>query len=406
IKTWGKDQTEYVIASLPFGGYVKMLDEREGEVVPHELDRAFNRQNVYKRFAIVLAGPLFNFIFAFFAYWLMLSVGVTGYKPVLGDIESDSVMARAGFVQNEEIIAVNNKPSPIWEVALDGLLTAAINKEKVQILTRYQGGSERTTELDFGALQLGSEPEEIFKKLGLKAWRPVNKPIIGQVEKGSPADHAGLKPDDEVTKLNGKPISDWLELVEYVSARPGQEVQLHILRGTETLLIKAIPGEVVHKDKKIGRLGIIIKEAGKFPEEMKAGYRYPLIEGLPESIEMVWTKSIFALKMIGKLVTGQISLKNLSGPINIAVFAGYSASAGFARFLDFLAIVSISLGIINLLPVPVLDGGHLMFYLVEIVRGKPVSEEVEEYGFRIGLFIVLMMMSIAIINDITRLLGK
>lgn len=405
-KTWGKDQTEYVIASLPLGGYVKMLDEREGDVLPEELDRAFNRQNVYKRFAIVFAGPLFNFIFAFFAYWLMLGVGVTGLKPVIGDIKPDSIIAQAGIKKNDEIVSINQQTTPIWDVALKELITAAINKDKVEIVTRYQDSVYRTVNIDFNKLSGSPEPEELIQTLGIKPWRPVIKPVIGKVLADSPANRAGLQVDDEIIRIDSTPITDWFDLVSYVSVRPGQEMKIQVLRNGQRNTLVITTGVIVQAEKKIGRLGVAVKEGAKYPDEMKASYQYSMLGGIPESVAMVWKNSVLTLKMIGKLIMGEVSLKNLSGPINIAVYAGYSASAGFSRFLDFLAIVSISLGIINLLPVPVLDGGHLMYYLIEFVRGKPVSERVEALGQRIGILLLMMMMSVAIVNDIFRLLGK
>lgn len=405
-RTWGKDQTEYMIASIPLGGYVKMLDEREGEVAPEDQARAFNRQNVYKRFAIVFAGPLFNFIFAFFAYWLMLGVGVTGLKPVVGDVNPDSIIARAGIQKNAEIVSINNQVTPIWDVALKELITAAINKESVEIVTRHENGLHQTVQIDFNQLPGSPEPEALIQSLGLKPWRPVIKAKVGLVAEGTPASKVGLQTNDQIIAIDSIAMNDWYDLVKYVSARPEQRISLTIIRNNKQQLINVTPEAIERDGKTIGRLGIGPKGPVSYPDEMKTTYQYSVIEGLPESISMVWKNSVMTLKMIGKLVMGEMSLKNLSGPINIAVYAGYSASAGFSRFLDFLAIVSISLGIINLLPIPLLDGGHLMFYLIEFVRGKPVPEHVEAMGQRVGMVILFMMMSVAIINDIFRVFGN
>ena len=404
-KSFGPDSTEYVVGALPFGGYVKMLDEREGNVSPDELDRAFNRQSVSKRFAIVFAGPLFNFIFAFVAYWLMLGVGVTGLKPVIGNIEQDSILAQAGIQKDDEIVSINNQATPIWDIAIKEIITSAINKEQIEIVTRYKDGVDKKSVIDFKTITAADEPDELVKAIGLKPWRPAVSAQVGQVVEGSPADQGGLKTGDMITRIDSTDIRDWYDLVDYVSARPNTRLNIQIEREGQLIELAVTPEETARNGKKIGRMGIGPKSFAKIPEEMKTSYRYSLIEGMPEAVAMVWKNSVLTLKMIGKLIMGEISLKNLSGPINIAVYAGYSASAGFSRFLDFLAIVSISLGVINLLPIPILDGGHLFFYIVEIIRRKPLSEVHEALAQRLGVAILMLMMSVAIINDIARLVG-
>lgn len=212
-KKWGKDNTEYVIASLPLGGYVKMLDEREGEVPPEEVERAFNRQTIYTRFAIVFAGPLFNFIFAFFAYWIMLGIGVTGLKPVIGDINPDSIVAQAGISRNDEIVSINQQSTPIWDVALKELITAAINKDKVEIVTQHKDGVPRTVNIDFNELPGSIEPEKVIETLGLKPWRPPVKPIIGLVAESSPASVAGIQVMMKLFGLTPQPLMTGLILL-------------------------------------------------------------------------------------------------------------------------------------------------------------------------------------------------
>ncbi len=404
-KTAGADQTEYVIASLPLGGYVKMLDEREGSVSEEEKHRAFNRQSVGKRFAIVFAGPAFNFLFAILAYWFMFVIGVTGIKPVIGEIEPNTPAALAGLTPGQEIVAINGKPTPIWDVAIQTIIPALVDREALEIEAKGQDGYPQTMTLDLSNTDSDLEPGELFVELGLKPWRPMIKPIVGTVVEASPAQQAGLQTGDIILAIDGQLIDDWSKLVEYVSARPDTELRLEIQRGEAKQNIILHTASLTVKGKTVGRMGIGPKEAGQYPDEMKILYRYSFFESIGQSLGQTWNNTLLTLKMIGKILVGDVSVKNLSGPINIAVYAGYSASAGLARFMDFLAIVSISLGVLNLLPIPILDGGHLMYYGVEMVRGKPVSEATMEMGQRIGILLLIMLMSVAFYNDIIRLLN-
>jgi regulator of sigma E protease len=404
-KTAGADNTEYVIASLPLGGYVKMLDEREGTVSDEEKHRAFNRQPVSKRFAIVFAGPAFNFLFAIFAYWLMFIIGVTGVKPVVGDIEAGTPAAIAGLVSGQEIVAINNKPTPIWDVAIQAIVPALVDREALDIEVKGQDGYTHNVILDLTDTDSELEPGELFAALGFKPWRPTVLPVVGTVVTGSPAERAGLLEGDQILAIDVKPITDWGELVEYVAPRPDSNLQIRINRQGIEQTVSLRTESVTVKDKVVGRMGIGPKDLGKYPEDMKILYRYSLIDSVGQALGQTWNNTLLTLKMIGKILVGEVSVRNLSGPINIAVYAGYSASAGFARFMDFLAIVSISLGVLNLLPIPILDGGHLMYYVAEIIKGSPVSEATMEVGQRIGIVLLLMLMSVAFYNDILRLLN-
>lgn len=404
-KTAGADQTEYVIASLPLGGYVKMLDEREGTVREEEKHRAFNRQSVGKRFAIVLAGPAFNFLFAILAYWFMFVIGVTGIKPIIGEIEPGTPAALAGLTSGQEIVAINDKPTPIWDVAIQTIIPALVDRQAIDLNVIGQDGYPQTITLDLTNTDSNLEPGELFAALGLKPWRPTIQPVIGTVVPDSPAQRAGLQTDDEILAIDNQAIDDWGNLVAYVAARPDTDLKLTIKRADREQTITLRTASATVKGKTIGRMGIGPKAMGQFPDEMKVLYRYSLFEAIGQSLSQTWNNTILTLKMIGKILVGEVSVKNLSGPINIAVYAGYSASAGLARFMDFLAIVSISLGVLNLLPIPILDGGHLMYYGVEMVRGKPVSEATMEMGQRIGILLLIMLMSVAFYNDIVRLLN-
>lgn len=405
-KTSGVDNTEYVIASIPLGGYVKMLDEREGDVADNERHRAFNNQPVSKRFAIVFAGPAFNFIFAFFAYWLMFVIGVTGIKPVVGDVSSNTPAAYAEFRAGEEIVSVNGKTTPIWDVAMQAFLPAMLKHNEVSVEVISNNGLTATRKLDFTKLKEEVEPDVFFKLIGFYPWRPAISATVGQVLDNSPASKAGLQKGDKILSINNQQISDWFSLVEYVSARPNTNMDIGIERAGQKYNKALVTGEVTVGKKVVGRIGIGPSETGQYPDNMKIHHQYDVVDAVGQSLVNTWDNTSLMLNMLWKIVLGEVSLKNLSGPINIAVYAGQSASAGIARFLDFLAIVSISLGVLNLLPIPILDGGHLMYYVVEMLKGSPVSEKTEEIGQRIGIAFLLMLMSLAFYNDIVRLLNN
>lgn len=406
-KTSAVDNTEYVIASIPLGGYVKMLDEREGEVKQEERHRAFNNQSVAKRFAIVFAGPAFNFIFALFAYWLMFVIGVTGIKPIVGEITENTPAAYAQLKSGDEILSIDGKQTPIWDVAMQALLPGMIQHRSLDVEVVTEEGITTKRSIDFSNINQEVEPGIFFKIIGFYPWRPAVDAVVGQVLDNSPAEKAGLQKDDKIVAINGVTIKDWYALVDFVSARPQQQLRLTISRDDQLLEMVLVTEIANVEGKEVGRVGIIgPADAGKYPEDMKVLYMYGPLVAIGQSIENTWDNSVLMLSMLWKIVTGEVSLKNLSGPINIAVYAGQSASAGIARFLDFLAIVSISLGILNLLPIPILDGGHLMYYMIEKVKGSPVSEKTEELGQRIGIAILIMLMSLAFYNDILRLLNN
>jgi len=311
----------------------------------------------------------------------------------------------AGFQPNDEIIAVNGQATPIWDVALQELVVSALNRDTAEVVVRKNDNLTYTQSIDFQTLKKYEEPAEAIQALGLKPWQPAIEAVVGKVLKDSPAAQAGLQTQDRIITIDNEKVTDWYSLVNYVSPRPDQTLKLTIERAGQRLELSLTPKLIERDGKQVGQIGIGPAAVPEIPADMKTEYQYPIIAGLLQSGEKVWRNSILTLKMMGKLVTGQVSLKNLSGPINIAVYAGYSASAGLARFLDFLAIVSISLGVINLLPIPVLDGGHLMYYVIEIIKGRPVSEQFEMLGQRIGIVIIMLMMALAIGNDISRLLG-
>ena len=404
-KTFGKDKTEFVIAALPLGGYVKMLDKRETEVDEKDMHREFTAQSVWTRIAIVAAGPIFNFLFAFFAYWLMFVVGVSGVKPVIGNVDADGLAKQAGITSGYEIVAINNNKTPIWDVAVKNIIPAIVDRSQAVLELKNKEGNTITRTLDFSATTGEIKVENLFEQIGFNPWRPLIKPTIGAVLDDSPAKDAGFKVDDKIISVNGTLTPDWLDVVEIVSNKPAEILQVVILRNNKQQTLQVIPEKIVRNGKTVGRLGLGHKSGSTYPKDMRVTHGYNVFESIPSAISRTWDFSVLTLKMMGKIFTGEISIKNLSGPVSIAKYAGYSASAGLARFLDFLAIVSISLGILNLLPIPILDGGHLTYYIIEVVRKKPVSEETQEFASRIGIVLLFSLMAVALYNDILRVMG-
>lgn len=402
----GEDRTEYVIAALPLGGYVQMLDEKDGEVKDEEKHRAFNRQPIWKRFSIVAAGPIFNFLFAIVALWLMFVIGSNALVPVIGKVSENTPAAQAGLKSEQRIISINGEATPVWEVAMNHLLPALVDREIVQVTTRNPDGSTSQHQLNLQGIERELDPDNLFELLGFSPWRPPVEPVIGQVLKDSPAGRAGLMKGDRIVRIDNLDISTFGDMVEYVTQRAETSMTLRYKRNGVLQEVTVTPQKIERNGKTVGQLGVGALSRADIPEDMLVYYDYSVFAAVPKSIEQTAGMTVLTLKMLGKLFTGEVSIKNLSGPINIAKHAGISASAGVTRFLSFLAIVSISLGILNLLPIPILDGGHLLFYIVEFFKGSPVSEETEMTGRMIGIFILVMLMGLAFYNDIMRLVGN
>ncbi|ALP53115.1 RIP metalloprotease RseP [Candidatus Tenderia electrophaga] len=398
-KTAGPDQIEYVIAAIPLGGYVRMLDEREGEVAPHELHRAFNRQPLGKRFAVVLAGPLFNFILAIIAYWLIFVLGVTGMKPIVGTVAEDSIAAQGGMQAGDRIVAVGGRETPTWSVVVVSMLEHALDSgEVVMRVAPAQSDAETQRVIRFDKIPEDLNRGGLLDFIGIRPYRPLIPALIGKLAPNGAAERAGLEVGDRVVAADGEAIKDWEQWVDYVRARPEQTINVGVERDGERINLDLTPARVEGDVGKIGA-GVRLQE---LPEELKSEVRYGPAEALLSATVKTWDMSILTLRMLGKMVTGDVSLSNLSGPLSIARYAGYSASAGFVSFLTFLAVVSISLGVLNLLPVPMLDGGHLMYYIVEFFKGSPVSDAAQITGQKIGIALLLGMMLLAFYNDILR----
>ena len=401
----GHDETEWVLAAVPLGGYVKMLDEREGEVAPEELGRAFNRQNVWRRHAVVVAGPLANFLFAILLYWLLFMHGVQEARPVVALPASGTPAAAAGFESGETIRAINGEPVTSWQDVRWRMLQLALERQqvKVEVLNRSKQLNWRTLDLSpFDAEQLEGDTLAL---IGLQLYRPEISPIIGQIVPGGVAEQAGLQAGDRVLEANGRAIATWNRLVEQVRAHPGRELRLTFERGDERREVTLVPETVQQNGSTVGRIGAAAKLDRQALDKLVTVVRYGAASALAKAVEKTWDTSVFSLRMLGRMLIGQVSWKNLSGPVTIADYAGQSAQLGLVSYLNFLALISISLGVLNLLPIPLLDGGHLMYYTVEIFKGSPVSDRVMEIGQKLGLTLLLVLMAFAFYNDINRLIS-
>ncbi len=406
-KTLGADHTEWVIAAVPLGGYVKMLDEREGDVAPHELHRAFNRKSVWQRFAIVLAGPVANFIGAIVLYWVLFVHGVPGLIPVLAEPPAGSAAARAGVMAGDTVTAVDGAAVRAWQDFRWIVLQRAVEGAPVILETKTESGVAVRRELRFDGFDSRNLEGDVLATLGLTRVRLQLPPVIGQLGASGAATRDGLRTGDLVLTVNDARIETWEALVTKIRAAPRQNLQIKVRRGgVDIPALQVTPDAVADGGSEIGRIG-----AAPFldPEAMKrmlVVVNYGPLESVAKAVAKTWETAIFSLRMLGKMVTGDISLRNLSGPITIADYAGQSAQNGWISYLLFLALISISLGVLNLLPVPLLDGGHLMYYSVEILTGKPVSERVMEVGQKIGLTALFLLMACALYNDINRLIGS
>ena len=406
-KEFGRDNTEFIIGAVPLGGYVKMLDEREDSVPESERTRAFNNKSLGERFAIVVAGPLFNFIFAVLAYWIIYVVGVTGLKPLVGSVEEGSVAMQAGFRVDDEITGINGQGTPTWNTALEKLVGGVIGHSVGTVSVRDTQGYERLLEVDLSSISIDAMAQgNLLRLLGIEPVRPAIPAIIGEVANQGAAREAGLVAGDRMVAVGDTPVRDWQHWVELIRAAPGVPLFVRINRDDEYLEIVLTPGEKVSEQgETIGYIGVGLGPDYDVDRSLFAIEAYPpytaLVKGIGKTLDMTVT----TLQILGKMITGQASLKNLSGPVSIAQYAGQTAQLGVVAFLGFLAIVSISLGVLNLLPVPLLDGGHLFYFFIEFFKGSPVSVPVQMVGQRIGIMLLFGLMVLAFYNDIIRLAG-
>ncbi|HSP58911.1 MAG TPA: RIP metalloprotease RseP [Halomonas sp.] len=396
--------TEFVLAAIPLGGYVKMLDEREAPVPEEQLGEAFNRKSVWQRIAIVSAGPLANFLLAIVAYWALFVVGTTTVAPVVGDVDPDSPAGRGGLQVGQEIASVQGEAVRSWEEINIKLVAAIGESGELRIGARDDAeGEAREHRLPVEDWLVGQDPPQPLPSLGLTPWRPPFPAVLGQLVEGEAAAEAGLALGDEVLAVNDDPVEDWPQFVDTVRASPGEPLVVEVLRDGERLTFELTPGRSeLEEGEAIGYIGAGV-EPVEWPEAYRREIRYGPLAAVGHAMVRTGEMSVLTLDAIRKMLVGLISPSNLSGPITIARIAGDSARSGLESFVGFLAYLSISLGVLNLLPIPVLDGGHLLYYFMEVVRGRPVSERAQAMGLRLGMAVVGTLMVMAIYFDLMRL---
>ncbi|WP_327437317.1 RIP metalloprotease RseP [Spiribacter roseus] len=404
LQRTGADGTEYVLAAIPLGGYVKMLDEREAPVDEAEQHRAFNRKPLWARNAVICAGPAFNFALAIVAYWLVFVIGATEVRPVIGPVAPESPAATAGLASGDEFLRVDGNRVQAWDETVMTLIGAA-DDGPFPIEVERAGGARASLDLDLTGVQLLEEQGEVLERIGLQPMQPRIDPVINEVVEGSSAARAGLQPGDRIRALDGEPMDTWRALVMAIRDRPEQTVSLAFERQGDTLTRTFTLDSRGSGGDRTGVLGVTPQVPEGTFSNLRHEVRYGPVAAVGEAVGSSWRAATLTVDVLVKMVIGEASVKNLSGPINIAQYAGDSVSLGLIPFLKFLAIVSISLGILNLMPVPVLDGGHLLYNTIEWVRGRPLSEAAQGMGQQIGMVLLFMLMALAFYNDLNRIFG-
>jgi len=397
----GPDQTEWTLSPLPFGGYVKMLDEREGDVPAAEAHRSFNRASVWRRIGIVAAGPIANFLLAIVFYWALFLHGLPAMKPLIGEPPAHTPAARAGLAAGDEIRRVNGTDTPSFQDLRLTLLRAGVAGEPLTL--ELAGG--RSVQLHAQPMATENLEQDTLRPLGIVRYDPQIEPVIGTVLPDGAAARAGLQPGDRLLGVDGKAVANWQAWVQLIRQHPGKSLRIEYERQRQRRVLTAVPDAVNEGGQTIGKIGAGPRLDEAVFASLMTEVRYGPLEALWQGAVKTWDMSVFTLEMMGRMALGQVSWKNLSGPLTIADYAGQSAALGWISFVSFLALVSVSLGVLNLLPVPMLDGGHLMYYAAEVFTGRPVSERTMEIGGRIGMTLLLLLMSFALFNDLQRLLG-
>ena len=402
----GADRVEYVLAAIPLGGYVKLLDEREGPVEPAELPRSFTRRPPWQRIVVLLAGPAFNILFAVLVLWGMLWVsGVTEVRPKVGEVAPGSIAAVAGLRYGDEIRAVNGVAVTGQRDVVFGLLDAMSGRGEADLSVRGSAGEMRQAKLsvpDAAERRRLTEPAELFRGLGLQFWTPPVPAVLGPVTPEGPAARAGLLAGDRIVAIDGVPMNDFRQIVAYISARPGIGISVDYRRGAATHSVQLQVASEQLGGKRIGRIRVMQPKGVAYPESMLLHSELGPLAALERAGGEAWNMSLLQARLFWRMVLGRVSLKNLSGPLSIAEFAGDSAEAGVASFLSFLVLISLSLGFLNLLPIPILDGGQILFQLVEWLKGSPLSERAQALGQQLGVALLIVLMGVALYNDIAR----
>jgi regulator of sigma E protease len=403
VRWHDRQGTEYVVAAIPLGGYVKMLDEREGDVPPELADQSFNRKSVYQRIAIVIAGPAANFLLALVFFWALAMLGSEQVRPVIGAVEAGSIAERAGLSAGQEIVSVDGEATSGWSAVNLQLVRRLGESGSIALKVRNEGSSVDTPHtLALNDWLKGAAEPDPIKSLGIRPWRPALPPVLAELDPKGPAQTAGLRTGDKLLALDGEPVSEWQQVVDRVRERPNARITLRIERDGAPLEVPLTLATRGEGGEAAGYLGAGVKGID-WPPQMLREVSYGPLAAVAEGARRTWTMSVLTLDSLKKMLFGELSVKNLSGPITIAKVAGASAQSGLGDFLNFLAYLSISLGVLNLLPIPVLDGGHLLFYLIEWARGRPLSERVQGWGVQIGISLVVGVMLLALVNDLGRL---
>ena len=400
-KIAGPDRTEYCISAIPLGGYVRFLDGREGPVPKEDEGRAFNHRPIPSRIVVLLAGPFFNFLFAIVAYWALFIYGVPTIQPAVGEVEPGSYAAEAGLAYGDRIIAVGDEATEGWEATLLAMLDHMIADGRVPLTLESESGSIHSATIIVGDDRKRlTEPGLIFDGLGFRPWQPPAE--IGELVPNGAAESAGLRVGDRITAIEDDPVVSYGDLINAVSNRGNAMVTVEFVRDGRSRSVELVIGVQEIDGNQRGLLGV------RAPSNIGDYYylrKYGPIDSMTEAISRTWSSTMFTVRMLGRMVTGDVSIKNISGPINIAQFAGESAQRGPSYFLGFLAIVSISLGVLNLLPVPILDGGQIVYQTIEGLKGSPLSERSQIIGQQFGIFALLLLMSFAFYNDLARIFG-
>jgi len=398
----GLDQTEWAVSLFPLGGYVKMLDEREGDVAPAEAHRAFNRQSVGRRSIIVAAGPFANFLLAMLLYWLVFMQGSLELLPVLGTPPQGTPAAMAAIANGEQVRTLDGQPVATWNDLRWMLLQKAVEQEIVELEVINERDEIAVRRLYLGAAAEKGWEGDALEHLGINFYRPAFPPVIGRLVSGAPAERAGLLAGDRVLSLDGQVIATWHELVVFIRDAADRTVRVEFERGGQVDVIELQPEAIQERGRTVGKIGVAVADAHA-GRELRTFVSYGFFAAGAKAVAETWDKSVFTLVMMGKMLTGEVSWKNLSGPVTIADYAGQSARLGLDYYLKFMALVSISLGVLNLLPIPVLDGGHLMYHMIEVVRRRPLTERTMEIAQQIGISLLFVLMAFAFFNDLNRL---